>query len=259
MANLTISYNWDLYKITNPVGEVYIGRSRNFKARLVSYSTISKTLAGQRRLFLSFSHHGFSTHKVEIIEKIYGTTSEANSKEMFWIRSHMSNCNKWPEMRGLNMTDGGNQNKGTGRIPEAEKREIDLLLSKRISSKIWSEEKNGFTFSEEHKKKISIAKKGKPAHNKGIPNSIEYCVNMSNAKRGKSNKLNSVKRSTPVFRPNTSRKPVLVFTDGLAPRELRSIIATCDYLKIGKGLCMRLLGGFNNGVIFNHKIQFKCH
>ena len=33
----------------------------------------------------------------------------ANGKEIFWIRSYMSNYSKWPEMRGLNLTDGGKE------------------------------------------------------------------------------------------------------------------------------------------------------
>ena len=31
----------------------------------------------------------------------------ADGKEMFWIRSYMSNKNKYPEQNGLNLTDGG--------------------------------------------------------------------------------------------------------------------------------------------------------
>lgn len=89
--------NWIFYKITNPVGGVYVGRTSNFKGRVSNYKNLSKSIVGQRLLYNSLVEYGFECHKIEIIEKSSLSIVDAESKEMFWIRTYMCNRNKWPE------------------------------------------------------------------------------------------------------------------------------------------------------------------
>jgi hypothetical protein len=118
-----------------------------------------------------------------------GTISEGLSKEIFWIKSYMSNCVKYPEMRGLNLTDGGQGTIGYKATDELRKRLSDYhkanpsrgMKGKKISEETknkirssmirsgWIKPKKIKPTKEETRLKQSLAKKGKPAWNKGIP------------------------------------------------------------------------------------------
>lgn len=105
ISNLQKKGNWSVYKITNPSEKVYIGITINLRKRFNSYRAgHSKS---QRLIHRSMNKYGFDNHSVEIIDKFSGTSLEANSKEIFWIRTYMSFNQKWPEMGGLNLTMGG--------------------------------------------------------------------------------------------------------------------------------------------------------
>lgn len=62
---------------------------------------------GQTRVYSSVIRHGFDAHQLIIIDEFEGDNEYSASKEMFWIRSFMTNYCKWPEMNGLNLSDGG--------------------------------------------------------------------------------------------------------------------------------------------------------
>lgn len=125
---------WTIYKITSPSGRVYVGKTINIKNRVSSYK--SALAHSQKLLNKSFLKYGFASHDVCIIDSFIGDNNFASGKEMFWIRSYMSHKNKFPEQRGMNLTDGG-------------------------------EGRSGCVTSKETKEKQSLAKIGKPPHNKG--------------------------------------------------------------------------------------------
>jgi len=94
---------WHIYKVENPMGLVYIGASndisarlRNHKAKTNHYSLLSQ----------SIEMYGYESHVFSVID-IAESKIESECKEMFWIRTYMCNRNKFPEMNGLNKTDGG--------------------------------------------------------------------------------------------------------------------------------------------------------
>lgn len=94
-----------IYKITNPEGSVYIGKTIDFKRRMRDHK--NKTHYEKSPLTASVSEFGWDKHDYEIIDSLYDTEVAADGKEMFWIRTYMSNRNKWPEINGLNLSDGG--------------------------------------------------------------------------------------------------------------------------------------------------------
>jgi len=98
---------WTIYKITNPAGGIYIGRTCDFNTRMSRYRRWKVATIEQHRVEDSFRQFGFDNHVVDKIDQFVSDKDYADSKEMFWIRSYMSNFNKWPEMSGLNLTDGG--------------------------------------------------------------------------------------------------------------------------------------------------------
>lgn len=185
--------NWVIYKILSPTNKVYIGVTSNYKKRYAYYK--NNNISGQKKLFASFNKHGFYNHSFEVIDTLVGTLSQALSKEMFWIRTYMSNCVKYPEMNGMNLTDGGQGTIGYKASDELKKRLSDYhkknpsrgMKGKKLSAE--SIAKGQATRianliakgeyrppivktkanKEETRLKQSLAKKGKPAHNKGKP------------------------------------------------------------------------------------------
>jgi len=82
--------HWVIYKFYSPSGGVYIGCTSNIELRKAHHRLVNK----------------FPVN-IEIIEEFFNTRSYAEGKEMFWIRSYVSNKCKYPERNGLNKTDGG--------------------------------------------------------------------------------------------------------------------------------------------------------
>lgn len=118
-----------IYKITTPSNRVYIGQTTNLKNRIYHYST--NDCQHQKVLYNSLKKYGFDNCKFEIIEE---TNSEViNQRETYYIDYYKSNITKYPEFRGLNCTDGGDGVRG-------------------------------YKLSEETRKKMSDAKKGKVAY-----------------------------------------------------------------------------------------------
>lgn len=139
--------NWYLYKIINNNGEVYIGCTQNLERRVRQYKQMGDTLKKQKRLYESLLKYGFEQHDIQVIENFQGDQLEAESKEIFWIRTYMSNYNKWPEVNGLNLTDGGKGAFGHKGL-------IGIKRSKEFRDKL-SEIKKDVKLSEYHKRRLS--------------------------------------------------------------------------------------------------------
>jgi group I intron endonuclease len=97
-----------IYKITNPSGNIYIGQTKNLKKRFQYYQ--SRSCECQVKLCNSIKKHGWDNHKVEILEET--TQEKASLREIYWIELFKTNYKRYPESNGLNLTDGGENNKG---------------------------------------------------------------------------------------------------------------------------------------------------
>lgn len=137
--------DWVIYKITNPSGSYYIGKTVDLNKRLRHYK--KPLCVSQKLLYRSIVKYGFKSHTVDIIDSFTGTSEYASGKELFWIRSYMSNKNKYQEQKGLNLTDGG-----------------EGVLGNKLSI--------------ERKKRIGEMSKGRIPWNKGIVMSDESRANM---------------------------------------------------------------------------------
>ena len=117
--------DWVIYKITSPSGRVYIGKTTNFSYRQSFYR--NKNCKQQPLIRKSLVKYGYEAHKVEIIDQFKSGNDFSSGKEMFWIRSYMSNVSKWPEQRGLNLTDGGQGGVGKKMSDENRKKRSEYM------------------------------------------------------------------------------------------------------------------------------------
>jgi|SRR6478609_2390214 len=123
-----------IYKITSPTKRIYIGQSLNVKGRFNHYKKYK--CKAQTKLYNSLIKYGADKHVFEIICEC--DKSELNNKERFYQEIYNSTCQK----KGLNC------------------QLVNTDFEKRI-------------FSIETRLKMSQNRKGKTAHNKGVPLSKE--------------------------------------------------------------------------------------
>jgi len=157
--------------MVSPSGRVYVGMTSNISKRKAAYSGLD--CKSQPMLFNTLYKYGIDNLNFEVIDNFDGTISEAKSKEMFWIRTNMSNYCKYPEQNGLNLTDGG---QGT----------LGYKLSNSQKENI-SKRNTGYKHTEEAKKKIAEASLGN-TWNIGIKRSKEHIDALSRSNTG--NKYN---------------------------------------------------------------------
>ena len=97
-----------IYKITNPSGHIYIGQTKDLKKRFQYYQ--SKSCKCQVKLCNSIKKYGWDSHNIEILEAV--DVKKACVREIYWIEQYKTNYKRYPEHNGLNLTDGGQNNKG---------------------------------------------------------------------------------------------------------------------------------------------------
>jgi group I intron endonuclease len=133
-----------IYKIINPKGEVYIGKTCNFKNRLRTYK-LYKLMNNQPKLHASFDLYGFENHTIELI-------NEDQSKEKEFIAKYDSYYN------GLNGNKGGG---GPETHSEESRKKISIAGLKNKGKRVTSHRK-GKKLNKTHRENISKANKGVP-------------------------------------------------------------------------------------------------
>jgi group I intron endonuclease len=71
-----------IYKITSPVGKIYIGQSVNIQSRFKQYKRIDSKTKSQTKLYRSLIKYGSENHKFEIIEECI--FEQLTEREGFW-------------------------------------------------------------------------------------------------------------------------------------------------------------------------------
>lgn len=119
-----------IYKITNPLGKIYIGESKNIEKRWYYYKILS--CKNQRKLYNSLKKYGPDSHIFEVIEEC--SFENLYERERYWQEYY----NVLSRTKGLNS-----------------------ILTKTNTKKQ--------EISEETRKLNSKSKKGKLSHRKGKP------------------------------------------------------------------------------------------
>jgi len=132
-----------IYKITNPLGAIYIGKSKNIISRFKNYKHLKENNK-QTKIYNSLQKYGWDKHIFEIIEEC--NEDQLNDREIYWI-NHYNSYHYNNNTFGLNLTKGGEGGNGvvrteqmkidhslktTGKIRSMESR---LLVSKALSNK----------------------------------------------------------------------------------------------------------------------------
>jgi group I intron endonuclease len=157
-----------IYKITSPVGKVYIGQSTDIQKRWEQYK--KHFFKKQYKLYYSIQKYGYESHQFLIIEEC--GEIHLNLRERFWQDFH-------------NVVEGGLNLTLTN---TEEKRKV---FSQEIKDKISNTQK-GKTLTSEHKQKLSEARKKLPDEikkangyaNKGRVVSEDLRARISNTMQG---------------------------------------------------------------------------
>ena len=134
-----------IYKITNPKGKIYIGKSVDLKGRERCYKRLD--CKGQRLIFNSLKQHGWENHKFEIIENC--SLDMLNEREVYWGEYY----NTLEDGLNLRLGNGVNSFTTTSRkkMSMSKQGKKDSLKTRRNKS----EAALGKIKTEEHRKNLS--------------------------------------------------------------------------------------------------------
>jgi group I intron endonuclease len=163
-----------------------------------AYKTLGKAVQQQPLVYNSLKKHGVDSHIFSIVEQFKSNNDYASGKEMFWIRSYMSNLNKWRCGFGMNLTDGGDGTTGRVVSEETKKKIGEGHRGKRLSEqqKLFLSEFNkknppmgmrGKKHTQSAKDAMSKKKKGMVSIFKGKHHTEENKKRASELRKGKPN------------------------------------------------------------------------
>ena len=141
-----------IYKITNPKGKSYIGKSINIEKRLEYYKYTGQRKT-QHKLNNSISKYGFENHILEIIEEC--EEEQLNEREIYWIDYYDS------VKSGLNLMYGGEGGRPSQEVRD--KKSISMTGKKHslyTREKMSKSKKGHSMFNDTWRKSISEANKG---------------------------------------------------------------------------------------------------
>lgn len=176
-----------IYKITNPKGKVYIGKSKDIEYRFMQYALLDKRTTGTK-LYNSLQKYTWDYHIFEIIEEC--NIDQLNEREIYWIEQHNS------VKKGLNIKyggEGGNWSEEAKLKASISRKGKPLpLKGKSRSYKGRISPNKGNKRNEESKLLTSIKLKGKPQNGKHIINYITNQKWISASEAGRYYNVSSV-------------------------------------------------------------------
>lgn len=98
-----------IYKITSPSNKIYIGQTTDIKKRITYYK--NNHCKSQKILHKSIEKYGWDQHVMEVIKET-DNVEDLNRLEIEYIEIYKLNKIKCPESNGMNLSDGGEGNRG---------------------------------------------------------------------------------------------------------------------------------------------------
>jgi len=143
-----------IYKITNPVGKIYIGCTIDWSRRLNEYQSLK--VKGQSKIYDSLLYHGVKNHFFEFIEEC--SSDNLYEREIIWITFYNSVEN------GLNIRLGGRN----GNLTQNTKDKIsEALKGREITWRVGRDK--GHKYTEEQKQKMSKPRVNRWERDKIVP------------------------------------------------------------------------------------------
>lgn len=214
---------WVIYKITNPIGGCYVGKTCDYHNRMSSYRNLRSTK--QPLLNDSFLKYGYDNHYVDILETFFSNNEYAKEREVFWIKTYMSNNSKWPDKNGLNLTDGHG---GLGVFYSEERREKQRL--KML----------GKPQSEYQKKRMSEVHKGHK-YNVGRKHTPEHTEKISSKTRGRKRTKNQIDNYIQSAINRNGKKIIQVNSQGVVVKYFLCIQDACKYFNVSDATIHRII------------------
>lgn len=214
-----------IYKITNPVGSIYVGASANIDQRLNTHYKYACNVKSQTKLYRSFVKYGIANHNFEIVELC--NREILYEREVFWIAYFDS------YISGLNSTHGGeNPPKQNKPKTEEHKKKISIALkgkkhTEEAKQKI-RDARHKQVFTPEQIRKATLKKIGVPSKLKGRKR-----PNISEKLKGKKSPI-SIKCE--LINKETG---VLIKAESMQELSRISKISITSILKIRKGLIVK--------------------
>lgn len=214
---------WVIYKIFNPNGGCYVGKTCNFINRMSAYRNSRSTK--QPLLNESFLKYGYDNHTVEILESFISDNEYAKLREVFCIKECMSNRSKYPEQNGLNLTDGHG---GLGVVHSVERKENQRL--KMI----------GNIPSQYQRKRMSEVHTGHK-YNNGRKHTVEHTESISSKTRGQKRTKEQIDTYIKAARKRRGRKIIQIDVDGVVIKEFSCIQEACKYFNVSDATIHRII------------------
>ena len=143
-----------IYKLTSPVGKVYIGKAANVKKRWNAHYNESLKNRYQTHLYRAIRLYGWDAFQKEIIDTVE-TKEEANQKEIYWIALYHSFED---HEKGYNETPGGDGGKTLSH---------PWNYGKKFGPQSKERKEHQSQVMKERYSKMPHPTKGRPAWNKG--------------------------------------------------------------------------------------------
>lgn len=167
-----------IYKIENPSGKIYIGKTTNMNTRMNKYRYLNCN--NQKRLHSSLLKYGWNAHTVDVIDTVLIFDDNLDILEKYYI-DHYDSYRK-----GLNCTLGGEgvlgiliseetrnkmRSSATGKKQSAEtiEKRVNSLRGQKRSQEfreLRRQYRTGVVMSDETKKKLRQCNLGKPSPNR---------------------------------------------------------------------------------------------
>jgi len=143
-----------IYKITSPIGKIYIGQSVDVYERESTYRRLR--CANQPKLFLSIKKYGWGSHVFDVIHVC--EKELLNENEIFYIKFYDS----FESRHGLNLQSGGNSRYSISLETKDKLRQINLGKKTSAETRLKIANGNkGKAVSLDTARKISLSLTGK--------------------------------------------------------------------------------------------------
>jgi group I intron endonuclease len=250
-----------IYKITNPKGCVYIGKTKNVNERFKFYRLLH--CKKQVKIYRSILKYGWESHKAEIIHTIPYDENELNKLEVEYIKLFDS----FNSSTGLNLTPGGksgfvseenrrllSQHRTGKKLSEATKQKLrEINLGKKQSAETIAKRVlviKGMKRSEQSRKNISMARTGivfSESHKEAMRNAKRPPITEeSKKKRSDSMKLSPASFGRPENRTYKGKKVINVLDN----KEFQSLKAACHYYGLVYDTIKAQINGYNKNTSF---------